>query len=67
VSDDPDGSHSTDADASLPKQNKFDRRFDTLDVSSLTGEYYIRVHAYDNDDHCIGKESKIYVYSIELK
>ena len=50
-------------DIKLETRKPFTRRIDTLDVSTLTGTYYIRVHAVD--DGWDGK-STINVYSIEL-
>jgi hypothetical protein len=52
-----------DNEISFGKIRPFTRRNDTLDVSSLTGNYYIRVHAID--DGWDGT-STINVYSIEL-
>jgi hypothetical protein len=50
-------------DKYLERIRPFTRRIDTLDVSTLTGTYYIRVHALD--DGWDGR-STINVYSIEL-
>jgi hypothetical protein len=41
----------------------FTRRHDTLDVSTLTGNYYIRIHAIDDGTD---GTSTINVYSVEL-
>ncbi|KQC09715.1 MAG: hypothetical protein APR54_12500 [Candidatus Cloacimonas sp. SDB] len=41
----------------------FTRRIDTLDVSALTGNYYIRIHAIDDGTD---GTSTINVYSVEL-
>jgi uncharacterized repeat protein (TIGR02543 family) len=61
------GNYDTDADARLEKNKNFDRSTDTLNVSSLSGSYYIRVHARDNNSFQSGDNSRISVYSIELR
>jgi hypothetical protein len=52
-----------DNDINLERVRPFTRRIDTLDVSTLTGTYYIRIHAID--DGWDGT-STINVYSVEL-
>ena len=44
VSDDQSGNHTV-FDARLDRQGSFGRTIDLLDVSGLTGEYYVRIHA----------------------
>ena len=44
VSDDQSGDHTV-FDARLDKQGSFGRTTDLLDVSGLTGDYYVRIHA----------------------
>ncbi len=53
-----DGVHST-ANAKRENINAFARKVDTLDVSSLTGSYYVRVHARADADG-ITSELKVY-------
>ena len=50
-------------DINLERIKSFTRRIDTIDVSTLTGTYYIRIHAID--DGWSGR-STINVYSVEL-
>jgi len=55
-------------DKTYRKENTFDKRTDELDVSTINGEYYIRIHARD-DSATTGNRwqpSEIYVYKIEL-
>jgi hypothetical protein len=54
------------SNAQLMKTESFVRTSDTLDVSGLTGSYYIRVHARD-DDNNDPDTSTLMVYSIELQ
>ncbi|MDD4896564.1 MAG: InlB B-repeat-containing protein, partial [Atribacterota bacterium] len=61
------GNYDTDADARLERNRKFDRSTNTLNVSSLSGSYYIRVHARDDNSFQSGDDSRISVYSIELR
>ncbi len=51
-------------DAQLPKTYPFTRRIESLDVSGLTGAYYIRAHARDHA--VIGTEyiSSLHVYKV---
>jgi hypothetical protein len=48
----------------LAKTNRFNRTTESIDISGLTGNYYIRVHARDNDTGRTARTSDIYVYKI---
>lgn len=50
----------------INKSNRFNRMTESIDVSGLTGSYYIRVHARDNDTGSSSRVSDIYVYKIWL-
>lgn len=50
----------------LNKTNRFNRMTESINVSSLTGSYYIRVHARDNATTSTARASDIYVYKIWL-
>lgn len=52
-------------DARLSKANTFSKVTESLDVSGLSGNYYIRVHARDNSTFA-SVTSTVIVYKIEL-
>jgi hypothetical protein len=52
-------------DARLLADTEFGRQTSSLDVSGLSGEHYIRVHAQDLSSSYL-RESEIYVYEIYL-
>jgi hypothetical protein len=52
-------------DARLSKANIFSKVTETLDISGLSGSYYIRVHARDNST-IASVNSIVHVYKIEL-
>jgi hypothetical protein len=57
------GTHSTDFAAKLTKTANFSRSVDTLDVSGLSGYYFVRVHGRD-DSSVTNRDVNIKVYCI---
>lgn len=53
-------------DAGVQLTNVFARQTSTVDVSGLTGNYYVRVHARDNSTNKTPARSRINVFGIRL-
>lgn len=57
---------STVFDLRLSNTNTFSKQTDTLDISTLSGQFYIRIHARDNSGS-VSVSSDLLVYEIELE
>jgi len=60
-------SNSATFNAQLSKTNTFAKTTETLDISGLSGKYYIRVHAFETVDFASITSSIIKLYKIELE